>query len=195
MSPQSIAFTVWIVLAVIVVGTYLFFFRSTHHPLEGEDYYRAVGRLRKPLFIIMLVGLGLVFAFTVGNLPYATGSSLPDKVVYVGAKQFSFVLSSHPMERESDMEERAGEVIEIPQNATVEFRVRSFDVNHGFGIYGPGNRLIAQTQAMPGYVNRLIVRFPIEGSYSILCLEYCGLAHHGMRATFDVIPSSVSSTN
>jgi cytochrome c oxidase subunit 2 len=39
---------------------------------------------------------------------------------------------------------------------------------------------------MPGYVNKLQVRFAEPGEYEILCLEYCGLAHHGMRATVKV---------
>jgi cytochrome c oxidase subunit 2 len=46
--------------------------------------------------------------------------------------------------------------------------------------------MVAQAQAMPGYVNRLQVRFTEAGEYEVLCLEYCGLAHHGMRAVIKV---------
>lgn len=73
-----------------------------------------------------------------------------------------------------------------PANELIEFRVTSFDVNHGFAIYDPSNKLIAQTQAMPGYVNRLRWKFSEPGNYNILCLEYCGMAHQGMRASFTV---------
>jgi len=35
---------------------------------------------------------------------------------------------------------------------------------------------------MPGYVNRLGYTFTETGEYEVLCLEYCGLAHHAMVA-------------
>jgi len=69
----------------------------------------------------------------------------------------------------------------------VEFQVTASDVNHGFAIYTPDrSRILTQAQAMPGYTNRLQVRFDEVGDYEILCLEYCGLAHHAMRAVFKV---------
>jgi cytochrome c oxidase subunit 2 len=69
----------------------------------------------------------------------------------------------------------------------VEFRVTSADVNHGFAIYGPDDRIVTQTQAMPGFTNRLVHTFAAPGRYRVLCLEYCGLAHHGMLAEFEVV--------
>jgi cytochrome c oxidase subunit 2 len=39
---------------------------------------------------------------------------------------------------------------------------------------------------MPGYVNKLRVRFPAAGDYEVLCLEYCGVAHHAMRTVIRV---------
>ncbi len=68
----------------------------------------------------------------------------------------------------------------------VEFELTSVDVNHGFAIYKDKNTMIAQAQAMPGYVNKLQVRFAEPGDYEVLCLEYCGVAHHGMRAVIKV---------
>ena len=68
----------------------------------------------------------------------------------------------------------------------VEFHVTAQDVNHGFAIYKEKTRMVTQTQAMPGYVNRLQVRFTEPGDYELLCLEYCGVAHHDMRAVIHV---------
>jgi cytochrome c oxidase subunit II len=68
----------------------------------------------------------------------------------------------------------------------VEFQVAASDVNHGMAIYQNKTRMVAQAQAMPGYVNKLQVRFTERGDYEVLCLEYCGLAHHGMRAVIKV---------
>ena len=75
---------------------------------------------------------------------------------------------------------------------SVIFRVTSADVNHAFAIYDSDLRVIAQTQAMPGYFNGLRVRFPRPGQYRVLCLEYCGLVHHSMLATLDVTESAVA---
>ena len=71
----------------------------------------------------------------------------------------------------------------------VQFEVTSGDVNHGVGIYDADDHLLTQTQAMPGVTNRLVHTFAQPGRYRILCLEYCGLAHHGMIAEFDVVGS------
>ena len=78
----------------------------------------------------------------------------------------------------------------LPAGATVAFHVTSADVNHGFAIYDQDMQVVAQTQAMPGYVNVLRVRFPRPGNYRVLCLEYCGLVHHGMAAQLEVVASA-----
>ena len=75
-------------------------------------------------------------------------------------------------------------------DATIAFHVTSADVNHGFAIYDEELRVVAQAQAMPGYINVLRVRFPRPGSYSVLCLEYCGLVHHGMAVSLEVVASA-----
>lgn len=68
----------------------------------------------------------------------------------------------------------------------VEFRVTSADVNHGFAIYAPDGRIAAQTQAMPKYTNVLLYTFKQPGTYTVQCLEYCGLGHAPMLVTFQV---------
>jgi cytochrome c oxidase subunit 2 len=76
---------------------------------------------------------------------------------------------------------------EVIAGQPVEFRITSADVNHGFGIYDTNLRLVAQTQAMPGYTNTLRHTFDAEGTYRILCMEYCGLAHHNMVTEIKVV--------
>jgi cytochrome c oxidase subunit 2 len=78
---------------------------------------------------------------------------------------------------------------EVVAGKPVEFHVTGADVNHGFGIYDPQLRLVAQTQAMPGYTNVLRHTFAQPGTYRILCLEYCGLAHHAMMSELTVLAS------
>lgn len=77
----------------------------------------------------------------------------------------------------------------VPLGQPVTFHVSSEDVNHGMGIYDEDLRLLFQTQAMPGYVNKVSYTFETPGTYKILCMEYCGVAHHDMAVEFDVVPA------
>ncbi len=79
------------------------------------------------------------------------------------------------------------DTVEIPLGQQVEFNVTTEDVTHGMGIYSPDMRLVAQVQAMPGYTNKLVHTFDQPGTYEILCMEYCGLAHHDMVNEFEVV--------
>jgi cytochrome c oxidase subunit 2 len=47
--------------------------------------------------------------------------------------------------------------------------------------------LLFQVQAMPGYVNQVEYVFDKPGTYHVVCLEYCGVAHHAMTAEFTVV--------
>lgn len=75
----------------------------------------------------------------------------------------------------------------VKVGSVVEFRVTSVDVNHGFALYAPDGRIVAQTQAMPGFTNKLLYTFRQPGTYTVQCLEYCGLAHAPMRTTIQVV--------
>jgi cytochrome c oxidase subunit 2 len=72
---------------------------------------------------------------------------------------------------------------EVPVGQPVAFMVSAADVNHGFAIYRHRTQVLGQIQAMPGFTNRLVVTFPEPGDYEVLCLEYCGVAHHAMVTT------------
>ncbi|MCK9451119.1 MAG: hypothetical protein M0Q90_05465 [Bacteroidales bacterium] len=134
-------------------------------------------------FLILTVMMGIFASVTIPKSPYfAFADKTPAKVIHVAAMQFSFFLSENAI----DPEKPSGQQIELPVDEVVEFRVTSLDVNHGFAIYDESNRLITQTQAMPGYVNRLRYQFDEPGKYNILCLEYCGMAHQVMRSSFTV---------
>lgn len=81
----------------------------------------------------------------------------------------------------------------VQAGSVVEFRVTSADVNHGFAIYGPDGRIVAQTQAMPGYTNKILYTFHQPGTYTVRCLEYCGIAHTRMTATIHVVAAQVAT--
>jgi cytochrome c oxidase subunit 2 len=76
----------------------------------------------------------------------------------------------------------------IPAGVPIEFRLRSRDVNHGFGIYDEHDNLKKQVQVVPEKTQSLVYTFEEPGTYRILCLEFCGFAHHGMIGTLEVTP-------
>ena len=140
---------------------------------DGSSSARAASQWRGRVFwLTLLAGVVISFA-TLIEWPiagHAVAANKPDTVIRAVGQQWRWTLDKNAV--------RAGDLI--------EFQITADDVNHGFAIYQGKSRIVAQAQAMPGYVNKLQVRFAEPGEYEVLCLEYCGLAHHGMRATIKV---------
>ncbi len=142
--------------------------QESYAPLQKRAY-----RLRTGLFLILAVVFGSAMLLTLRDLPYSatkTSNNVAPQIIRATGQMWSWELSEN----------------RVQLNQPVEFQVTSTDVNHGFGIYGPDMILIGQTQAMPGYTNTLRHTFTIPGVYKIMCLEYCGLAHHNMVSEFTV---------
>ncbi|GCE20774.1 cytochrome c oxidase subunit II [Dictyobacter kobayashii] len=80
-----------------------------------------------------------------------------------------------------------GQLIELPVNRPVVFEVTSKDVLHGFAIRSLGIRV----DANPGQVTTTTIVTPSRiGSYSVACVELCGLYHSYMWSSVDVVSSS-----
>ncbi len=185
MPAQALVLQMFLLISAVIVLVFVFVASSTRQVRE-VSIARAYG-LRKVLFMGALVAAIGVLATTLPNTPYAAqgdaGAKAADRVVYVAGRQFEFIWSDEPIASAQDVGRvpRLQEVALAP-GSTVEFRVTSLDVTHGFGLYGPQRQIVAQTQAMPGYVNRLRVRLVEPGEYLVLCLEYCASGHHRMRS-------------
>ncbi len=190
MTPTAILL-LWLVIALLVTGVYVYVW-STSKGSAGAA--TSLVRFRKPLLIAMVVVLGATFLLTVPRTPYPKGQ-IPDAVVYVTARQFAFAQSLQPVTNEEEFSNALGYQAQVPVRGWVEFRVTSLDVNHGVAIFNPEGKLVGQTQAMPGYVNRLFVQLHEPGTYKILCLEYCGTAHHVMQSTFQAVAQELSSVS
>ena len=159
------------------------YFSSKKASVEGQGLSNPL-RKRFWFLLILFVVLGIFASVTIPKSPYFLfADETPARVIHVSAMQFAFLMSDKAIDSKTPAGESS---IELPANQLIEFRVTSLDVNHGFAIYDQSNNLIAQTQAMPGYVNRLRWKFKEPGNYNILCLEYCGMAHQVMRATLTV---------
>ena len=186
MQLQDLSFFVWLGLTVIIALVFTFVAIRARHSIATN--LSVVNRFRFILLAAMLVFSVILLGYTLPKVPYPAGTEQPDKVVFVAAKQFAFAISDHPVTTEEEWEEieKFGELVEVPLNKLVEFRVSSIDVNHGFAVYNPQGTLLGQVQAMPGYTSRVRFLFEEPGKYEALCLEFCGHSHHSMSGSFIV---------
>jgi cytochrome c oxidase subunit II len=124
------------------------------------------------LAALVLLGVGVAYAslepFPIGD---QGAPSQTAQIVNAVGRQWSWQLSQN----------------RVKAGTPVQFNVTSVDVNHGFAIYGPNDRILTQVQAMPGYTNRVLYTFKDLGKHRVMCLEYCGMAHHAMVAEFEVV--------
>jgi cytochrome c oxidase subunit II len=71
----------------------------------------------------------------------------------------------------------------------IRFSGKSTDTIHGFAIYHPDGDVLFTMMLMPGLSNptSLVHTFTEPGTYTVRCLEYCGLQHHEMRDEIVVV--------
>ncbi len=132
------------------------------------DTHRAAEFEKQWLGIVVAILVALLVA-TIWFTPYGKSTPPDAQVVQVTARQFFWQLRPTA----------------VRVDRPVAFVTRSQDVNHGFGIY-KGHKFIAQIQVVPDHPSTLVHTFHERGTYTVLCLEYCGVDHHGMVATFRV---------
>lgn len=170
---QEIALTITLILVGLLSAAFLLVVARAGKKAPFEEVTPGGYKIRNNFFKILLIGGVAVAALSLPRAfvpieAWAAGDDI-QKIHAVGYQWYW----------ELDNEE-------VVSGKPVEFLVSSADVTHGFGIYDKDLRLIAQTQAMPGYTNRLNVTFDKPGTYQILCLEFCGVAHHDMVAEITV---------
>ena len=171
--------TAWLITTLSVAAlaaVFIWVIRASRERFEYGSIQKSGYRWRKRLFIVLVAAGVPLMGATLVKLPYAASASTGTEALYVDAMGYQWRWEI------SESEARVGQ--------PVVFRVESADVNHGFGIYDESMRLVAQTQAMPGYTNELVHVFDQPGTYQILCLEYCGVAHHYMKAEFKVLETN-----
>jgi cytochrome c oxidase subunit 2 len=169
----------YVMLAAIVVLGAGFIFTAVNArkgPGDYESIHHTGYAVRRYWFVgVMCLGL-IGFAFTLPHMAnplFRTPSPNDATVINVTGQQWSWTLSSDT----------------IPADHDVVFRVTSLDVNHDFAIFNADGNLVGQVQAMPGYVNYLYYNFSNPGTYTIRCLELCGLYHTAMLSSLTVTPS------
>lgn len=176
MSLQDSVFAIALVGMGLVALGFLHVIIQAGKPADDEGRQRSARtarRLQGWLFWALLVVFVAGSWATLRHYPIPSQHEALDarQVVNVTGRQWSWQM----------------EPATVKAGQTVEFRVTSADVNHGFALYAPDGRVETQTQAMPGYTNRLVHTFTQPGTYSVLCLEYCGIGHVPMKATLEVV--------
>ena len=128
------------------------------------------------LLCLFLLIWGL-FAFYQETSAAATTNTL---VVQVTAQQWQWTFD-YPQYGATS---QGAQVIEMPVNRPVEFYVTSKDVLHGFSIRALGVRV----DANPGETTTTTIITPTQiGSYTVQCVELCGLYHSYMWEAVNVV--------
>lgn len=177
-------FTLIGVIAIVIITTWIAIRHTPEAPLV--EVIQRVYKIRAHYFYALVATLTVGLLFTIAFLPYPQNQKRhPDVIVSAVGYTWYWQLTPTSDKAKRLKKGAHGELI-LPLDKPVQFNVTSNDVNHGFGIYNTKGVLLTQTQAMPGYVNKLIYTFTKPGVYTVLCMEYCGLAHHTMLTSFKV---------
>jgi cytochrome c oxidase subunit 2 len=177
-------FAVFLASAVIIAIVFASVALSTRRARSIE--YAKATRIRLLFFASLAAILITFLVLTLPHLPYTLDARGPDRIVHAVGKQYAWSLSEQTVPTLENWDRDFSPAVTVPARAQIEFRVTTLDVNHGFSLYAPDGHLVAQTQAMPGYMNRLRVTFDQPGTYTVLCLEFCGMSHHRMRGVIEV---------
>jgi cytochrome c oxidase subunit 2 len=176
------AAVVTLVVSLAIIALALFVSSRRSPAAAAAAATSTVYRMRSIYFVAIVAAAVLFLAFTLPITPYPSrsGGQSPDVTIKAVGQMWSWTLTAA-----AGGGPPGGNLV-LPVGKVVEFEVSSQDVNHNFAIYNSAGELIAQVQAMPGYPNRLFYTFNEPGHYYVLCLEYCGIAHHLMNGEFDV---------
>jgi len=153
------------VLLGIILAVALFLSTRSRGPVD----VKALAHFERTWLVIVVAILVCLLAATIWFTPYGQSTPSNAQIVQVDARQFYWRITPTRVR------------VDVP----VAFVTRSEDVNHGFGIFR-GHTFIAQIQVVPGHVSTLFHTFRRPGTYTVLCLEFCGVDHHGMVSSFEV---------
>ncbi|MBI4188342.1 MAG: cytochrome C oxidase subunit II [Chloroflexi bacterium] len=175
MSIQAYIGLIYLFIVIALSVVFLLVWKGSKPKVDFERYHDRFSRIGT-IWLVVLIAIGAMFTLATLPLIHYPGVAAPlseqRQIVKVDAFQFGWVI----------------EPKEIKAGTQVEFVVTSRDVNHDFGVFNANGVLLFQVQAMPKYTNRAVYTFDKPGTYKVICLEYCGLAHHVMMTTFEVVP-------
>lgn len=182
---QGLAGIISLTGTLIVFGVVIFLMVTSDKSKETGSLKNKVFKMRGRYLWGLSVLIIIILFVSQRLLPYPLFQGDADEVVTVVGIQWDWEMAPGITNKKPD-EFLGKNEISLPVNKRIKFIVTSGDVNHDFGIYNNKGVLLTQIQAMPKYKNELQYVFTKKGNYTILCLEYCGLAHPFMAATIHV---------
>lgn len=183
-SLQGLAGIILIIAAFIIFTIVIFLIASSQ---KSEDLPIVKNKLYKKgkyYFIGLFLVLIIISFISLRWLPYRFQGETDEAVTVVGI-QWDWEMA-HGLSNKSAHEFSGKNQISLPVNKRITFIITSDDVIHSFCLYNNKGVLLAQAPAIPQYKNNLQYLFKKKGDYTILCLEYCGLAHPFMAGTIHV---------
>jgi len=162
--------------AVTVVSLAIFWIvaRSTRTARRGAVDADALAEREKTWSYLVIAFLVILLGVTITAVPYpwAKGDTRGEQLVRVDGQQFAWVIRPNV----------------VRANTSVEFHIRSKDVQHNFALYRGNHRLEFQVQApaRDGGEQVYVHTFKTPGVYKVYCLEYCGLGHADMLSRLTV---------
>lgn len=141
--------------------------------------------------LLFLIVIG-VSAFYMGNQPPSCAVTIDPERAHeltpfdnpglqeIGDNEYQFTVLASAFDYDVGTDDK---VVQIPKGATVHFSVTTADVIHGFEIAGTNVNMMVE----PGYISTYTNTFKNAGTYTLVCNEYCGVGHHLMDATIEVI--------
>lgn len=155
----------------IVIG--LIIFRSTRVGFRAQTAGRPTLEKRESYWGLAVVAfLVVVLGATIVQIPYwsdNSDASTPQRVEITG-RQFAWTID--PVRVKTDLK--------------TKIEVHSADVSHAIGIYDPDETLIKQVNAAPGVTQQIVMTFDKPGTYTVRCMEFCGVDHHLMENELEV---------
>lgn len=186
---DNFTFVVLTVLAIpvalfvfVFLGYSLFAFKSQGRPTEDGVPLQPrpalqIGWLSITSLLCLFLLIWGMFAFYQETAVASTSDTV---VVNVTAQQWLWTFEYPQYGATSS----GAQMIELPVNRPVIFYVTSKDVLHGFSIRAFGVRV----DANPGETTATAIVTPTQiGSYSVQCVELCGLYHSYMWEAVNVV--------
>jgi len=170
MTRQDIALLLTTLTTSGMAWAFLYVARNSRHEEDYKSVIKRCYRVRNVWLWGLIIIAGPLMVGTLFNLPYAAASNNKALDVDVVGHQWYWEMSRD----------------QLPVGKQVVFHVASADVNHDFAIYDQNMHVVAQVQAMPGYINNLSHTFTKPGTYKVMCLQYCGMMHTQMTAEIHV---------
>ena len=170
--------TTMVMSTAVGLAALVFFVRFRRRSEEQRSRYVSGGGLAEVIIVIVPLSFFLLW-FWMGFRIYVRMQTPPEGAmdVYVTAKQWMWKFN-YP-----DGPDSQG-VLHVPLGRPVRVLITSRDVIHSF--YVPAFRL--KKDAVPGRYTEAWFEAIREGTYDILCAEYCGANHSQMMGQVVVMP-------